>query len=103
MTFEEMKYEIYTNGPMTVFAMASKDDCFSSSYKSGLMEEAAGNNYTTINHAMTIVGYGVEAGKNYLVIRNSWGTWWGEKGYAKLVFGKCASLSQSLGMLRPNF
>ncbi|MED6169133.1 hypothetical protein PIB30_018471 [Stylosanthes scabra] len=38
-----------------------------------------------INHAVTIVGYGVENDcSKYWLIRNSWGEFWGEGGYMKL-------------------
>lgn len=42
-----------------------------------------------INHAMTAVGYGVdeETGLEYAIIRNSWGTRWGEDGYARVALG----------------
>jgi C1A family cysteine protease len=36
-----------------------------------------------INHAVNIVGVNVDEG--YWIIRNSWGTWWGDKGYMKLA------------------
>ena len=40
---------------------------------------------TRLNHSVVIVGYGddPEAGHYYL-IRNSWGSYWGENGYAKI-------------------
>ena len=102
MTFEEMKYEIYTNGPMTVSTMSGKKDCFSHGYKSGIIKEDPASNYTTTNHAMTIVGYGVENGTNYLVIRNNWGDDWGENGYGKLAFGSCFMLNGWSSMVRPH-
>ena len=34
-----------------------------------------------VNHAVVAVGWGVQNGTNYWVIRNSWGTGWGQKGY----------------------
>ena len=39
---------------------------------------------TNLNHAMTAVAYGTENGIEYVVIQNSWGTTWGDKGYIKV-------------------
>uniref|UniRef100_A0AC34FHU6 Peptidase C1A papain C-terminal domain-containing protein n=1 Tax=Panagrolaimus sp. ES5 TaxID=591445 RepID=A0AC34FHU6_9BILA len=36
------------------------------------------------NHAMVIVGYGVENGKKYWTAKNSWGSRWGEGGYIRI-------------------
>jgi len=38
-----------------------------------------------IDHAITIVGYGSDGGKEFFKIRNSWGQQWGESGYARLA------------------
>merc|ERR1712179_481753 len=40
-----------------------------------------------LNHAVTVVGYGHESGKDYWLVKNSWGTWFGESGYIKIKRG----------------
>jgi len=42
----------------------------------------------SLNHAVTAVGYGSEDGKEYYIIRNSWGADWGEDGYIRVAAGK---------------
>lgn len=48
--------------------------------------------YPPLSHGMTIVGYHVDPrvpGGGYLIIRNSWGTDWGDHGYAYMPFSMC--------------
>jgi len=47
-----------------------------------------------INHAVVAIGY-VTGADNYYIVRNSWGTNWGEAGHVKLIMGKniCSMLN----------
>ena len=41
-----------------------------------------------INHAVLVVGYGTNAqGEDYWIVKNSWGTNWGDNGFFKIRRG----------------
>ncbi|CAO2813948.1 unnamed protein product [Amaranthus hypochondriacus] len=50
-------------------------------YQSGVFTGRCG---TDVDHGVTAVGYGTEDGKDYWLVRNSWGADWGENGYIRM-------------------
>jgi cathepsin L len=66
-------------------AVAISASCSAFSYyKSGIIDNIMCPQ-TGINHAINIIGWGTNTTTNtdYWIVRNSWGTSWGDKGYAK--------------------
>ncbi|ONK77677.1 uncharacterized protein A4U43_C02F9340 [Asparagus officinalis] len=72
--------EAVAKQPVTVYIDAnSKKFQF---YKSGVYKGPCTN---SLNHVVVVVGYGrVHHSSKYWIVRNSWGTSWGERGYVRL-------------------
>jgi len=54
-------------------------------YKSGVFTGKCG---TKLDHGVLVVGYGTENNQEYYLVKNSWGTTWGNGGYILLGKGK---------------
>uniref|UniRef100_A0A5B6YKB2 Putative cysteine protease Cp1 n=1 Tax=Davidia involucrata TaxID=16924 RepID=A0A5B6YKB2_DAVIN len=58
-------------------------------YKQGVYtSNNCGTTPMDVNHAVLAVGYGVQNGVPYWLIKNSWGEDWGDNGYFKMEMGK---------------
>ena len=53
-------------------------------YKSGVFTDVCG---TDLNHGVLLVGYGNENGLDYYILKNSWGSSWGNSGFMYLGRG----------------
>jgi C1A family cysteine protease len=53
-------------------------------YSSGVFTGKCGTN---LDHGVLVVGYGTESNGDYYLVKNSWGTSWGDNGYIKLGRG----------------
>lgn len=69
-------------GPLSI----AVDATYWSYYSSGIYDSSCSS--TRMNHGVLLVGYGKEGTKDYWIIKNSWGTSWGEKGFMRLIRGK---------------
>eukprot|EP00096_Caligus_rogercresseyi_P003164 TRINITY_DN157_c0_g2_i1.p1 TRINITY_DN157_c0_g2~~TRINITY_DN157_c0_g2_i1.p1 ORF type:complete len:630 (+),score=116.89 TRINITY_DN157_c0_g2_i1:138-2027(+) len=78
-----MMKEIYHRGPI-VCSIAVTEELVKN-YTGGIFNDKTGDK--NLVHDISVVGYGHENGENFWRIRNSWGTYWGEKGYFRLVRG----------------
>ena len=79
---EKIKQAIYTYGPVS--AAVYVDIAFQM-YTGGVFN---GDGDGQVNHAIVLVGWDDTKGKNGVwILRNSWGTGWGENGYMYIEYG----------------
>jgi cathepsin L len=72
----ELETALATKGPVAVSVAANWGR-----YAGGIYEGGCSSSGCTINHAVLAVGYD----QDYWLIRNSWGSSWGEGGYIRLT------------------
>jgi len=90
-TESALQEAVGNEGPVSI-CLAASADCFHH-YSGGILDDDSCGH--SVNHAVAAVGYDVA--QNYWIVRNSWGTSWGEAGYVRIVKNKnmCGMLSQS--------
>jgi cathepsin X len=75
--------EVAARGPVA----AGIDATVLETYTGGIITATEPSN---INHIVSIVGYGTLNTTDYWIVRNSWGQYWGEQGWFRIIRGKDA-------------
>ncbi|KAM3289431.1 cysteine protease XCP1 isoform X1 [Capsicum chacoense] len=76
---EQSLLKALANQPLSVAIEASGRDF--QFYKGGVFDGHCG---TTLDHGVAAVGYGSTKGMDYIIVKNSWGPKWGEKGFIRM-------------------
>merc|ERR1719188_2020263 len=78
-----MMKEIYSRGPIT----CGIDAVPLQNYESGVITHRLS---LMQDHVISVVGWGTDTQGLYWIIRNSWGEYWGEQGFARVRSGSLA-------------
>ncbi|KAL6044180.1 hypothetical protein STEG23_019860, partial [Scotinomys teguina] len=78
---EALKEAVATKGPVSVGIDASHTSFFL--YRSGVYDDPSCTD--NVNHGVLVVGYGSLDGKDYWLVKNSWGLHFGDQGYIRMA------------------
>jgi cathepsin X len=84
---DNMAKEIMARGPIS----CGIDAVPLLKYTGGIISERGDG----VDHVISVVGWGSENGKQYWIVRNSWGEFWGEMGYVRVEKGNNALFLES--------
>mmetsp|Transcript_9878 Transcript_9878/g.22467 ORF Transcript_9878/g.22467 Transcript_9878/m.22467 type:complete len:448 (-) Transcript_9878:51-1394(-) len=79
-TIRPLLEALYTRGPVSVSISAGMEW---NMYSYGVLNSCRQD--AIVNHAVVLVGYGVDNGLGYWQIQNSWGPNWGEDGFIRIA------------------
>lgn len=92
---DQMKAEIYARGPIACYVNAGP--IYDWGFEGGPYDNTIFANCSAqtnpkcglTDHVISVVGFGFDkkANLNYWIIRNSWGEYWGDLGYARIKMG----------------
>ena len=88
-TVSQLKAAI-TQQPVSVAIEA--DQFAFQSYTSGVITSGCGTN---LDHGVLAVGYGTLNGKDYFLVKNSWGAGWGDQGYVRIGTNNVCGILQA--------
>jgi len=86
---DKIMAEVATRGPVA----AGIDSDPLHNYTGGIINTTSAG---SINHIVSIVGYGTQGNTDFWIVRNSWGQYWGEGGYFRIVRNKNALSIESM-------
>lgn len=78
---DSLKEAVANKGPISVGIDASHPSFYF--YKSGVYDDPSCTQM--VNHGVLVVGYGTLDGKDYWLVKNSWGLYFGEQGYIRMA------------------
>jgi cathepsin L len=81
----ELLVHLYNDGVVSVAIDASS---YAFQLYSGGVYNQPSCSQTDLDHAVGLIGYGTDGSTPYWLVRNSWGTSWGEKGYIRMSRNK---------------
>jgi cathepsin C len=90
--------DLVEQGPLVVSFEPKEDFMY---YKSGVYRSGAEKihqEWEQVDHAVLLVGYGVDKNQKYWTMQNSWGTDWGEDGYFRMDRGNDESCVESIAV-----
>ena len=71
-------------------------------YKSGIIDSSDCG--TSLDHGVLVVGYGTDSGQKYWIVKNSWGSDWGEDGYVRIERSESSDDAGICGIaMQPSF
>ncbi len=93
---------LYAVAQQPVAVAIEADTKYFQSYSSGVLTSTDCG--TKLDHGVLIVGYGTENSIDYWLVKNSWGSDWGEDGYVKIARSSSSSDPGVCGIgMEPSF
>lgn len=94
-----LRAAVALKGPVSVAIQA--DQLPFMFYHNGVFDATCGKD---LDHGVLLVGYGTdESGKDYWLVKNSWGTKWGDHGFIKLIRNNGLRSGQCGILLEPSY